>query len=521
MQIGKPVILVLILLLSFFSGCMFPAQTKFSLISLAVDDDAGFSRLHIRFNNSNDVTLTLQDPTNKVVSSHFYYYGIHNESIYLSGYRTNSSPGTYTILVKDSQKNLIYNHELSFNGSDLSILQVTTDWWEEKPFFSLVGLLLKVKNDGDLPAYPYNIHVQSPTTSSEALVVPTVVLPLQTTMVQCFVYIPNFSKEETTLNVSVLGKSGELLAKTSRSVTPSASIPSWEYQWYYLGSHTLKIPAIEWLYTYYNSLSRFDTSDYAAYVFDPFDDPYLSLVSAKLLLLSPKTTSETERIDFIASFVQGIEYAKDDPLNDSYEYPKFPLETLKEQRGDCEDKAILTAALLSCLGTNVTLLRLPHHMAVGIHLPQPLSGYPFYIDQYYFLETTVLHMPIGEIPPEYQGLSNITMYSITSRPLLFHFWKNATRFQMSNGTDYVYVKMMIENIGTQAASDVEICGAFFDSMNGSYNLKTTHVAFLPQNEKQIIELTFDVPPVSNTTLKTQLVFEGFVVHQRESVMRFS
>jgi hypothetical protein len=520
MQIGKTILLAVILLLSCYSGCMFLSQTKFSLISLVVNDDNGFPQLYLSFNASDAVTLTVQGPQKNVLFTESYYYGIHNENISLAEYRITPSPGTYTIIASDSSKNTIYKNELQFSGSALSLTSVSEDWWEENPGFSLIGLTISVKNTGDLPAYPYRLIVHHETSSFEALLTPTVVLPYQSTSLRCFVHLTNFSAGETLLNISLSGKNRDILTQTIRLVFPSDSIPTWEYQWFYRGGNTLKIPEVNWFYTYYKNLPRFDLADYAAYVFDPSDDAYLSFVADQLLKLPNAPTKDSERVDFIASFVQTIEYAKDDPLNDSYEYPRYPLETLKEQHGDCEDKAILTAALLDRLGYNVSLLRLPNHMAVGVHLTTPLPGFSYYVDQYYFLETTVFHIPFGKVPPEYQNLTNVTLYPISSRPLLLHTWKNATRYRVSNGGDYVQVKMIIENIGTKTASEIEVVGAFYDEMNTSYNVEIALVSSLPQNEKQMVELKLNVPSSIGTTLKTQLILNGFMVHQRESTMQF-
>lgn len=284
----------------------------------------------------------------------------------------------------------------------------------------------------------------------------------------------------------------------------------------------MTIPAVDWLYTYYKGLPRFDITDYAGYVFDLYDDIYLSLVSHQLLSLPhAPAVGESQRADFIASFVQSLEYVKDDPLNDFYEYPRYPLETLRDRHGDCEDKAILTAALLDSLGYNVSLLRLPNHMAIGVHLNETLPTYSYYVNQYYFLETTVLHTPLGKVPSEYQGLTNITVYAISTRPLLFHSWKNATRYRISNGDDYVVVKMIVENIGSAEAVGAEIQGAFYDDLSTMYNPETTTILSLPPSEKQMIILTVHVPPSVETTLKTQLYLASVMVHQRESVMRFS
>jgi hypothetical protein len=231
--------------------------------------------------------------------------------------------------------------------------------------------------------------------------------------------------------------------------------------------------------------------------------------------------SDVEKINHIVSFVQALEYKKDDPENESYEYPRYPLETLQEQRGDCEDKAILTAALLASLGYNVSLLRLPQHMAVGVHLNQTLPLYSYYIDQYYFLETTTLSMPLGKIPDEYQGLSNVTVYPISSRPLLIHSWRNATRYRISTGADYVTVTMIIENLGTIASSDVQARGAFYDNASKMYNLEVADAPSIPAGDKCLLELSIDVPTSVTTSLKTQLYSEGVMVNERESTSLFS
>jgi hypothetical protein len=499
---------------------MFLSQTKFSLISVTADDDNGFPRLYVRFNISNDATLTLQNPRNEVLFSNSYYYGIHNESMYLEKYLTSPPQGIYIITARDSSKNTIYKHELLFDGSDLSIVRVDEEWWKEKSGFSLVGLTVFVENTGDLPTYPFQIGVKHEAFSSEVLLIPTVVLPYQSISIPCFVHLTNFSVSQTTLNISIYGKNGEILAQTSQVVLPSNSIPSWEYQWYFRGDNILKIPEVNWFYNYYKNLPRFNLVDYAAYVFNPYDDFYLSFAANQLLKLPNAPATDPERIDFIASFVQAMEYVKDDPLNESYEYPRFPLETLKEQHGDCEDKAILTAALLDTFGYNVSLLRLPNHMAVGVRLLESLPGYSYYIEKYYFLETTVLPMPLGKVPPEYQGLSNVTFYPISSRPLLLHIWKNATRYQVSNGVDYVQVEMIIENIGSTVASSIEVHGAFYDVVNATYNLETTMVTHILPYEKQMVVLRLTVPPSIGTRLKTQLILNGVEVDQRESTMRF-
>lgn len=75
--------------------------------------------------------------------------------------------------------------------------------------------------------------------------------------------------------------------------------------------------------------------------------------------------------------------------------------------GDCEDKAILLAALLRSLGYRTALLVFkgdPGHMAVGVDCPDCWGSY--YLKdgvKYFYLETTGPGWYVGEVPEEYRG----------------------------------------------------------------------------------------------------------------------
>jgi predicted transglutaminase-like cysteine proteinase len=519
MSVGKPLLLSLLLLMSIFSGCSFLKQTHFTLFSLDIDDDLGFPRMDVQFNASDMVVVTLNGPTGTMLFSETYYTGIHDESIYFSPYRATIPPGTYRLQAMDSSKNTIFEDDESFLGQNLTLTSLSVDGWNKKTNSPIVTLHLSLRNIGDLPAYPYQLMIEQGTATSTVLLPPSVILPSSTQQITCFVPLLNPSSEIDLLGISLYDSDGSLLLHSDQTVMKRSQITSWEYTWYYLGTHTLAIPEVDWFAGYYKSLNRFDLLDYAAYVFDPYDNLYIQFLVDQILQLRDLKTDE-ERINFVASFVQSIEYKNDDPNNESYEYPRYPLETLFDKQGDCEDKAILTASLLQSLGYNVSLLRLPHHMAVGVHLNETLPGFSYYIDQYYFLETTTLHMTVGKIPPEYEGLTNVTVYPLTPRPLLVHTWKNATRYTVSTGEDYVRLQMILENLGTISSGAIEVRGAFYDNQNHMYNQQTQIITPLPADEKRLVTISVNVPPDVSTTLKTQLYINGVMVNQRESSAQF-
>ena len=96
-------------------------------------------------------------------------------------------------------------------------------------------------------------------------------------------------------------------------------------------------------------------------------------------------------VQFLACFVQdAIDYETDN--NDSGEYWKYPLETLMDGKGDCEDTAILLAALLIADGYDAGIYLLPGHAMSAIKADQ-VTVDPQYAENehfgYYPIETAV------------------------------------------------------------------------------------------------------------------------------------
>lgn len=519
MPVGKPVLILLVLLLSACSGCLFFKQTEFHLLSYSIGDDEGFPYFSVTFNTSDTIVLTLTNPQQASVFSDSFYYGEHTESLYLDEFRTTPPSGTYILHVADAKNKTIYTHDLVFHGANLTCAAVVEDWWVEQSQPSLVGLHVRVKNSGDLPSYPSSVTVTRGTTTVTAALRPTAILPQETTDLDCFLSCDDLFSIANNLTISVEDKNQGLLAQTTHVATPVGSLASWDYQWHYQGSRTLSIPGLDWFFTLYANLPRLNITDYAAYVFDSADDSFVTDVATRVLA-EMSTVSDVQRINLLASFVQSFRYAPDDPSNETCEYPRYPVETVREQQGDCEDKAILAAALLQSQGYNVSLLRLPNHMAVGVALNHTLPEYQYYIDRYYFLETTALHTPLGYVPKEYQHLQNITTYPLTQRPLLLHQWKSAIRYTLSSGEDYVKLKIVVENKGTAPAEGVSVLAGFYDDRNTSYNTKTVDVPSVAAGMKRIVELVVTIPSSMPTTLRTEVFLDEVMVHQKESATQF-
>ena len=114
-------------------------------------------------------------------------------------------------------------------------------------------------------------------------------------------------------------------------------------------------------------------------------------------------------LSFVLSFVQSLEYTSDKVTTGYDEYPRFPLETLADMGGDCEDTSILYATLVILQGYDAVLLIIPGtlenpgHMGVGVS-GEGLSGFNVSYNgkDYYYAETTGLDWKIGDLPPEYE-----------------------------------------------------------------------------------------------------------------------
>jgi len=103
-------------------------------------------------------------------------------------------------------------------------------------------------------------------------------------------------------------------------------------------------------------------------------------------------------INNVLAFAQRFRYSDDEADKGRKEYPRFPLELLVDDQGDCEDHAILAAACLLNLGYDARLVAVdypsgPGHMALGVAGPDDLPGAFFLEDGatgrwYYYCEVT-------------------------------------------------------------------------------------------------------------------------------------
>jgi hypothetical protein len=174
---------------------------------------------------------------------------------------------------------------------------------------------------------------------------------------------------------------------------------------------TLKIPSS--LFDRERDAPRIpDHAAWGRYALSDEERPYLEDLARQIAPSRFNTPDEDYyRVMNVLFFVQQLPYSSDDApasyiegavpvpamhTSKGVEYPKYPVETLVDGKGDCEDSSILAAALLNLMDYDVVLLGYSDHMAVGV---QMTNFDPYYADyapkyynsmgkRYYYAETT-------------------------------------------------------------------------------------------------------------------------------------
>lgn len=166
---------------------------------------------------------------------------------------------------------------------------------------------------------------------------------------------------------------------------------SWNFKNY---THSVDIKLKTSFYHYYKNLSK--TQPYEKYAEER--DSFYFVELCKQLDVNAKHMhyQGIDLVNYLTTFVQSVPYK-----SEVGEYKKYPIETLFERGGDCEDKSALLAAILNTFGFDAAMVLLPGHMAVAISCNNCGGYYLHNGKQYSFIETTANGWTIGSVPEEY------------------------------------------------------------------------------------------------------------------------
>lgn len=293
---------------------------------------------------------------------------------------------------------------------------------------------------------------------------------------------------------------------------------------------------LEFTYDFHSNQSRQYVDNYkikyGSYVSDQLDRYMIDSIVSNFEAYGERN-DQTERqiIEHMMSFVQNIEYTKDLRGTGWNEYPKYPIETLVEQEGDCEDTSILMADLLRRYGYGTKLISATSemtdgdaggHMAVGIKGNEDVAG-TYYTDsnddRYYFIETTSPKTGIGEAP---SWMNNARLRPVGVHPVPGGVYAEVTEVSNgeitvlgeavntgSAGSEYVQVRVSLidsnRNIIDQNITDYKSVSGFDGNLD---NLGEKH-----QVEE---ELTLNVSNPTEIRLVAESLVSGAEVSQTES-----
>ncbi|MCX6760966.1 MAG: hypothetical protein NTZ84_02615, partial [Candidatus Nealsonbacteria bacterium] len=131
-----------------------------------------------------------------------------------------------------------------------------------------------------------------------------------------------------------------------------------------------------------------------------YNDPFIKGVSEKIAEAAENKNLCASCL--AASFIHSLSYI-DDKYTGYDEYPKYPVETIMEKNGDCEDTSYLLASIIRAMNIDAVLILLPGHMAVGVWMDCDSPGTYYKLDDrcYYYIETTsAKDWAVGEMPSE-------------------------------------------------------------------------------------------------------------------------
>jgi hypothetical protein len=280
----------------------------------------------------------------------------------------------------------------------------------------------------------------------------------------------------------------------------------WEYKgcsWWY------QVTLSNDLYQSYRDRPRIELKDWAVYATHPGND-WLTEGLAKMIQRDAPGLgySDYDIVECAILFAQGIPYTTDADSKAKSDYPRFPIETIVDGTGDCEDHAFLLAAVTRALGYDTVLLDYPTHLAVGIAGDTSIHGtyYEWRGKRFYFVETTSVGWKLGELPEKYKGVS-ANILDLVPRPVYFCTWS------YPSWRDYIPLTVTVENRGSASAEDVVVHAGCDAGDNKVWNQVKSASFAIPVDKKATVQLSLTPPKGQHTRVVVWVTSGDTTVHQ--------
>ena len=218
-------------------------------------------------------------------------------------------------------------------------------------------------------------------------------------------------------------------------------------------------------------------------------------------------------VELAVLFVQTIPYSLDIDTTGREEYPRYPIETLVDGTGDCEDHAILLAELLRSMNYDAIMLHYLGepigHVAIGVADTGNMYGYHYdYNDKsYYYIETTATGWKIGDPPEEFKRFAYF--WDLVPIPVL-----GCERWEWPAFAGTMPLELTIYNDGTAPALGVTAYACLDAGGNNMVWAEAQTTMDIPPEETRTVtlELTFPNHPI-RTRVIYRIIYGGYKVDE--------
>ena len=191
---------------------------------------------------------------------------------------------------------------------------------------------------------------------------------------------------------------------------------------------------------------------YRAFVGEPHQTAFYESMARALHQVRDRERLDGSRyVELVTSMVQEMEY-RTDPVNLA---PKFPIETFGDGYGDCDDKTLVAAAILSRDGYDVAILVFTpeKHVALGIRAP----GLDYKQTGYAYVEMT--KPSIVGVPAE-TFAGGVTL---TSQPVVIPIGQAKGAY--TAGEQVTYIQSRLREVKTSLARMIEQISAYRNDLD--------------------------------------------------------
>lgn len=196
---------------------------------------------------------------------------------------------------------------------------------------------------------------------------------------------------------------------------------------------------------------------YRAFISERHQNAFFSAMLEALHALRTRDGLDDARyVELVTTMAQGFEY-RVDPGELA---PKFPIETFGDGFGDCDDKALLAAALLSRDGYDVAILVFDpeKHVAMGIRA----AGLDYKGTGYAYVELTGSSL-VGVVPDEFDG-----GIQLTSQPEVIKIGQGQRAYTAGDQIEYIQRRLAeLRAEGQRAQAEIRSDKAKLDADNSS------------------------------------------------------